>query len=98
MDSISFGLVFIAIWIVTYIKVNKWWANLLVFVFMFFGCYFLILGVIQAAYSLVHNAKINKKEANNNVAGKFVGQMVLFLTQICGLVIAIINVVKAVNG
>lgn len=96
LDNLVIGLIFLVIWAAIYIKVDRTWANLLSFLLLVIGGYAVTLGFLQGAYSIFQNIKSIKGQKN---AGKsnIVSQIVLFLTQLCGLVLAIVNVLKALS-
>lgn len=97
-DNLTMGLVFFAIWLVSYIKISTFWANLLFFAFLIFGAYAVCLGLFQSTYSIIQSIKHANTDANaKQEKGAIASQIVLFLTQICGLIVAILNVVKAVS-
>lgn len=99
--NITMGLVVFATWLVLYVKIKIFWVNILSFGLLVFGCYGTILGIIQGIYSIVrntHSSRFQSPNEKNGIAiGALLSQIVLFLTQLCGLTVAIINVVKAFN-
>lgn len=97
VDNIAIGIIALAIWLWVYLTTNNLWANIFVFVLFVFGCYGCALGLIQGVYSIVHNIKKKKDEQNKISVGKTITQIILFLTEICGLVVAVLNVIQAIN-
>ena len=98
LDSIVFGIVFLGVWALAYVKVRSLLLNIVVFIFLVIGCYGVCLGLIQGIVSIVRNIRESSKNQNENkmkVIGSALTQIVLFLTQFCGLLLAIINVLKA---
>ena len=100
MDSFSLGAVAFVGWLVQYIYIGKLWSNIIFFALLILGGYGLLLGLFQAVYSIIYNAKKQSKDSENGVSGKFelgklLSQIVLFLTQLCGLAVAVLNVLKA---
>ena len=100
MDSFSLGAVAFIGWLVQYIYIGRLWSNILFFALLIFGGYGLLLGLFQAIYSIIHNVKQQsitpENGANGKVSvGKLLSQIVLFLTQLCGLAVAVLNVLKA---
>lgn len=99
VDNFSFGAVFFVGWLVQYFYIGKLWSNIVFFAALILGGYGLLLGVFQAIYSIIYNAKNHKKANDTNEEtismGKLFSQIVLFLTQLLGLAVAILNVLKA---
>lgn len=98
LDSLTAGVLFLGIWALAYVKVHAIWLNILVFVLLVFGCYAVCLGLIQGAVSIARNVRESRKDENKSkskVIGSALTQIILFLTQLCGLLLAIINVLKA---
>lgn len=96
-DSLIIGLIFFSVWLVLYLKVESIWLNVLSFFLLVFGCFLLLQGLIQSVYSIILNAKNRKNEENAQHKGGVVSQLILLLTQLSGLALAIVNVIKAVN-
>ena len=97
LDNIIFGVVFLMIWFFIYSNFNSLWVNIPSFFLLVFGCYALMLGIIQGAYSIVINHKEKQKENPKIGVFNLISQSVLFLTQLCTLIIAIFNMVKAIG-
>jgi len=102
MDGLSIGLVCLAIWFVSYIKIKSFWTNIFFFTFLVIGCFGILQGFFQAVYSILQNIKAEKRQADKDKKekisfGKLASQLVLFLTQLCSLVLALLNVIKAVS-
>ncbi len=100
MDNLTIGLVVFALWMVAYIKFSAVWANILFFALLIIGAYAICLGLIQAIYSIVSNIKSrNSLESGKSKysVSSLIGQVVLLITQLCGLIVAILNVVQAAN-
>ena len=100
MDSFSLGAIAFVGWLAQYIYIGKLWSNILFFVLLIFGGYGLLSGLLQAIYSIINNAKKQSKDTENSsdgkiAFGKLLSQIVLFLTQLCGLAVAVLNVLKA---
>lgn len=100
--NITIGLVVFAVWLVLYVKIKILWVNIISFGLLVFGCYGTILGIIQGIYSIVRNTQVPKSDSPNKKSGSVIctllSQTILFLTQLCGLMVAILNVIKAFNG
>ncbi len=100
MDMFSVGAGFFIAWLVQYVYIHKLWANIAFFVWLVIGVYGLLLGLFRAIYSIIYNARQRPMEGNDaqpkkmNV-GNLLSQIVLFLTQLCGLAVAVLNVLKA---
>ena len=98
MGALVTGILLLGIWALAYVKVHSIWLNDLVFVFLVGGCYAVCLGLLQGAVSIARNIRESRKDKNESkgkVIGSALTQIVLFLTQLCGLLLAIINVLKA---
>ena len=99
LGNLVMGMLFLAGWLWGYIGVRSIWLNIPFFVLLVLGCYAVFLGLIQGAVSIVRNVRVSRKEKNESkskVIGSALTQIVLFLTQLCGLLLAIINVLKAI--
>ncbi len=99
IDMLSIGAALFAVWLLQYVYIHTLWANIVFFAFLVFGAYGVFLGLFRAVYSIFYNAKTNSNNGNGQPKsfsiGKALSQTVIFLTQLCSLVIAIINVLKA---
>lgn len=98
MDNLCLGLILCGIWLVSYLWIKTLWANIIFFVFIILGCYAVSLGFLQGAYSIIYYHKERKNENDEKGIGPLLTQSVLFLTQLCSLIIAVLNIVKAVNA
>lgn len=97
MGNLTAGMLFLGCWLWGYIKVHAIWLNILIFIVLVLGCYLICLGLIQSAVSIIRNIRESRKEraeSKSKVIGSAVTQIVLFLTQLCGLLLAIINISK----
>lgn len=84
-----FGIIFLGIWIAIYLFFkNNWLANLLSFVLLVLGCYAFVLGLIQFFWSVVLAVR-----KGNSLTGKL-KPVFVFITQIFGLVLTILNILK----
>ncbi len=97
MDNLCIGLIFSGIWLFSYFWIKTLWGNIIFFIFLIFGLYALLLGLFQGLYSIVHNYMEQKNENHKKSIGTLLSQFVLFMTQVCSLVIAILNIIKAIN-
>ena len=91
------GALLLVVWLWGYLRVHALWLNVLLFLLLVVGCYAMCLGLFQGAYSILHNLRERNREESSTkteVIGSAITQIVLFLTQLCGLALAIINVVK----
>ena len=98
MGNLTAGLLFLGGWLLGYVKVHAIWLNILLFSLLVLGCYAVCLGLIQSTVSIVRNIRESRKvenESKGKVLWSAITQIVLFLTQLCGLLLAIINVLKA---
>lgn len=99
MDNFALGLILLAFWLFMYFKISLLWVNIVLFLFLVLGTYSLCLGFIQSIYSIVTNIKsIKSSNEKSNIKGSIVSQIVLFLTQLCGLALAALNVIKALSS
>lgn len=96
-DNLIIGLVFLIAWLFSYFYINALWANIIFFGLLILGCYGVSLGLIQGIYSIIYNHKEQIKN-NKRSMGTTLSQSVLFITQLCSLIIAILNIIKAVNA
>lgn len=103
LGNITAGVVLLGIWALAYVKFHALWLNILFFFILVMGCFTLSLGLLQSAVSIIHNIRRSRRESlleNKEQKLKGIGsaltQIVLFLTQLCGLLLAIINVLKAI--
>lgn len=100
LGNIVVGLIFLAVWLIGYLKAQLLPLNIVLFVCLIIGCYAVCLGLFQSLYSIIRNLQESRKEGKSSkskVVGNFITQAVLFLTQVCGLIIAILNVMKATS-
>lgn len=99
VDVLAIGVALFVIWLLQYVYIHALWANIVFFVFLVLGIYGVLLGLFRAVYSIVDNAKKRPNGEGEQLRkaglGKLISQSVLFLTQLCGLAVAIINVLKA---
>ncbi len=97
-DNLTIGLVFLAIWAIVYVGISTWWANILAFFPLLVGTYGTVQGLIQGIYSIICSIKLSKTNScAGQSKGKVASQIVLFLTQLCGLALAVLNVIKAAS-
>ncbi len=85
------GCIFIATWLVVYIEFDFWISNIISFISLILGAYCACTGLFQGIYSIFDNIKNNKK---NGQKSNIISQIILFATQVCGLFIAVVNVIK----
>lgn len=100
MDNFTIGLVVFSVWLFVYLKFSLFWTNILSFVLLVIGVYAICLGLIQAIYSVIRNVKLKESidgEKRKYSIGSLITQIVLLTTQLCGLAVAILNVLKAAN-
>ena len=100
--NITMGLVVFSLWLWLYVKVHILWVNMLSFALLVFGCYGTILGILEGLYSLYRNVQLQKtasiQKGKASIIGTCLSQTVLFLTQLCGMILAFLNVIKAISG
>lgn len=98
LGNLITGMLFLGGWLLGYTQVHAVWLNILIFLLLIFGCYSVCLGLIQSIVSIARNIRAAQNEGHNSkgkVLGSALTQIVLFLTQLCGLLLAVINVLKA---
>lgn len=89
IGTMVLGIFFLGIWLAVYIFFkNNWLANILSFVFLIFGCYSFVLGVIQFLWSVVLAVK-----KGNSLTGKL-KPIFVFATQVFGLILTVLNILK----
>ena len=100
LGNIVVGMLFLGGWFLGYTQIHAVWLNVSIFLLLVLGCYAVCLGLIQSVVSIVRNIRVTKTEKKNS-KGKIIGsaltQIVLFLTQLSGLLLAVINVLKAIS-
>ena len=100
INNIAIGVVLVAIWLVTYLKIQSLWVNIMFIILLILGCFAVFLGIFQGIYSIIENVNVNKQQKKEHpergkTLGSMISQIILFLTQLCGLGLAIINIIKA---
>ena len=99
IDMLSIGATLFVGWLVQYVYIHALWANIVFFFLLVIGAYGILLGLFRAIYSIFENSKhrLGKggDKENSMSIGKLISQIVLFLTQLCGLAVAVLNVLKA---
>ena len=99
IDMLSIGATFFICWLAQYIYIHALWANIVFFAFLVIGAYGILLGLFRTIYSIFESSKHRPDKNGDNKKGisigKLISQIILFLTQLCGLAVAILNVLKA---
>lgn len=98
LGNLIMGMLLLGGWLLGYTQVHAVWLNIVIFLLLVLGCYAVCLGLIQSIVSIARNIRAIQNEENNSkgkVIGSALTQVVLFLTQLCGLLLAVINVLKA---
>lgn len=101
IDDLAIGAALFLGWLIQYVYIHALWANIVFFVVLVVGIHGVFQGLFRAIYSIVDNAK--RRKADNGEGskaagiGKLISEIVLFLTQLCGLTVAIINILKAIG-
>lgn len=90
IGNLVVGLIAFGIWLWIYISLeNNAWANFLSLIFLIFGVYGIVKGLIEFFYS------IWLEIANSNRSfTKITKAIFLFITQLCGLALTILNILK----
>ena len=99
LGNLIMGMLFLGGWLLGYTQVHTVWLNIVIFLLLVLGCYAVCLGLIQSIVSIAKNIQASQIEESNSkgkVIGSALTQIVLFLTQLCGLLLAVINVLKAI--
>lgn len=97
LGNLIAGMLLLGGWFLGYIKVHSIWLNILIFILLVLGCYTVCLGLLQGVVSIARNVRKSRDEENKSkgrVAGDALTQIILFLTQLCGLLLAIVNILK----
>lgn len=101
IDDLAIGAALFLGWLIQYVYIHALWANIVFFIFLIAGIHGVLQGLFRATYSIVDNAKRrntdNGESSKTAGIGKLISEIVLFLTQLCGLTVAIINVMKAIG-
>lgn len=99
MDTMAIGVVLSTIWYIAYVKISTLWANIVFFPILFLGVYAIIYGILQTIYTIYKGVKSILKHTDGKKSGAkaSITQIVLFLTQLCSLGLAIVNILKAFN-
>lgn len=102
IDNIAFGILFGAGWLLCYIKIRSLVSNIISLILLFIGCYAIFLGLFQGVYSILNNIKNSNQREKDGTEGEkgqstILSQIILFMTQLCGLGLAIVNIIKALN-
>lgn len=99
IDMLSIGATLFVCWLVQYVYIHALWANIVFFFLLVIGVYGILLGLFRTIYSIFDNSKHRPdkdgEKANGISIGKLISQIILFLTQLCGLAVAVLNVLKA---
>lgn len=72
-----------------YILVNNIWINIVSFILLIFGSYFLISGIIKIGYSIISNAKGSNKKTK-----KILKDILKILPVFASFVLVIFNIIK----
>lgn len=92
LDDTVLGIMFVGVWFALYWFGKHWVFNIIGFVCLLFGVYGFLSGVQKIVYSISkipHTRKeLSKEEKKTDI--------ILFVTKIFGLILAIIQIAKAV--
>lgn len=94
VDDFAIGTMFIIPWLIGYVKIHTLWLNIILFFFLIFGCFEIFRGLLEIGYSIFVHKEVEEK--GNRRKGIFIN-LILFLTQLCALALAIINIWKALT-
>ena len=93
LDNFLLGILFFGGWFALYKGFDRWWINIVALLPLFFGAYAIFLGVEQIIYSLSHQTKMPKSDERKNEEK---ADILLFLTKLLGVVLVVIQIIKAV--
>ncbi len=98
LDNMMLGFIVFLVWLFLYLRFSNPWVNIISFTLLIIGSYAILLGLFQGVYSIIRNIQLHKEKNEQDISkGKILSQLVLFLTQICGLLVAVVNAIKAVS-
>ena len=92
LDDILLGITFIGIWFALYWFGKHWILNIIGFIFLIFGLFGFLQGAQKTVYSI---SKISQTKKTLSTEEKKT-DIVLFITKIIGLLLAIIQIAKAI--
>lgn len=93
LDNLFLGLLFSGIWFALFWFGKHWILNVIGFFFLFLGAYGFFQGLQQVIYSA---SKIQKKINTLQSKEKTRTDILLFLTKIFGVVLVVVQIIKAV--
>ncbi|MBR2953466.1 MAG: hypothetical protein IKC45_03680 [Clostridia bacterium] len=93
LDNLFLGLFFVAIWFALYWFGRHWFFNTIGFFLLIFGAFGFFQGLQQIIYSI---SKIPKEKKERQPKEKTRTDILLFLTKLFGVVLVIIQIIKAV--
>ena len=99
LGNFFMGIGLLLIWFFVYANLKSVFANVIFFAFLIVGCFAILQGIFQAMYSIFANIRLTESEnsGKSGIIKNNIGQILIFLTQFCSLIIAVINIVKAVG-
>ena len=88
VGNLVLGVIFTGAWFVIYTLTENWLVNTLIFVLLCLGVFAFALGIIQFLYSVFEAIKTEE------TLSKKMKPIFAFITQMCGLVLTILNILK----
>ena len=89
LDDFGIGIVIFIPWLLLYILLNNIWSNIFSFIFLVFGTYFLISGIIKIGYSIM----INARESNRKIT-TIIKDIFKILPSLASFILVIFNIIK----
>ena len=89
-DNLGIGLIFIIIWSLLYYYFNITWVNIFGLLFLIFGTYGTFRGVISVFYNLLTDNNDSKKI-------KWVVKLPVFIAQLAGFVLTILQILEVIK-
>ena len=93
LDNLFMGLLFIGIWFAMFWFGKHWFFNTLGFLFLIIGAFQFFQGLQQIIYSA---SKIPKSKKEKQTKEKNRADILLFLTKLFGVILVIVQIIKAV--
>lgn len=92
INDFVIGAFLFGLWVASFVYIDIWWINVISFFVLILGLYGFYQGLIQIVYSVIQAVNYNKETKKSLTT-----DIVLLLTKILGLVLVIIQIIKAVG-
>ena len=92
LDNFAIGSIFIGIWIALYLFAKHWIVNIVAFLMLFLGVYFILRAIIEIFYSISIIARSSKEKKESKSA-----DILTFITAIIGLLLVVMQVLQQAN-